>query len=60
MINLLVNEMDRRFDQKTLSILQEMEKLLVELCNGIKTHMSTEFTFMYQNDNATGSCCSSK
>ena len=49
-IDLLVNEMDRRFDQETFSILQEMETLLIESCNGMKPTPSSRFSSIDNDD----------
>uniref|UniRef100_A0A1X7SF00 Uncharacterized protein n=1 Tax=Amphimedon queenslandica TaxID=400682 RepID=A0A1X7SF00_AMPQE len=49
-IDLLVNEIDRRFDQETFSILQEMETLVIQSCNNKKATPSSRFSSMYNDD----------
>uniref|UniRef100_A0A1X7V7W0 Uncharacterized protein n=1 Tax=Amphimedon queenslandica TaxID=400682 RepID=A0A1X7V7W0_AMPQE len=49
-IDLLVNEIDRRFDQETFSILQEMETLVIQSCNNKKPTPSSRFSSMYNDD----------
>ena len=46
-LDLLVNEITQRFNQPTFSVLHEMEKLIIDSCNG-KTHtLSSNFENLY-------------
>ena len=49
-LDLLVNELSRRFDQKTFDILEEFERLLLDSCNGTTVLPSSSFKKMYQSD----------
>ena len=49
-LDILTGEMARRFDQATFSLLNEMEQLLVDFCNGIDMTPSSSFKEMYGND----------
>ena len=42
-LDLLVNELSRRFDQKTFDILEEFERLLLDSCNGTTVLPSSSF-----------------
>ena len=42
--------MARRFDQAAFSLLQEMERLLIDSCNGTRVTPSSNFKEMYEND----------
>ena len=46
----LTEEMARRFDQATFLLLQEMERLLIDSCNGIRVTASSNFKEMYGSD----------
>ena len=48
-IDLLVSEIKRRFDQPTLVLLQEMEKVLIGACNKEEVGLST-LQELYQSD----------
>ena len=47
--DLLLNEITQRFSQPTFLILQEMEKLLIDSCNGKTLVISTNFECLYGN-----------
>ena len=49
-IDLLIGEIKRRFDQPTFSIFQEIEKLIINSCNGAMFEPSSDFTNMYATD----------
>ena len=49
-LDLLKEDLLRRFDQPTLAILKEMEELLIKSCNGTKVTISPEFTRLYSDD----------
>lgn len=49
-LDLLTQEMDRRFDQPTFLLLQEMERLLVDSSNGISVNPSSTFKELYASD----------
>ena len=49
-LDILNGEMSRRFDQATFSLLQEIERLLVDSCNGTKVTVLSSFKEMYQDD----------
>ena len=46
-IDLLMNEITQRFSQPTFSILQEIEKMVINSCNGKMHAMSTDFKELY-------------
>ena len=48
-IDLLTAEIQRRFDQPTFALLQEMEKLLIGLCNGETVQLSPSFQKLYES-----------
>ena len=47
---LLSTELERRFDQNALKTLQEIEKVLLESCNGENVQFSEDFIKMYTTD----------
>ena len=49
-IYLLIGEIKRRFDQPTFSIFQEIEKLIIDSCNGAMFEPSSDFKNMYATD----------
>lgn len=49
-LDILTEEMARRFDQATLSLLQDMERLLVDSCNGTSITPSSQFKEIYGSD----------
>ena len=49
-MDILTEEMARRFDQAAFSLLQEMERLLIDSCNGTRVTPSSNFKEMYKND----------
>ena len=49
-IDLVIAEIQRRFDQPTLTLLQEMETLLIESCNGKIVQVSSTIEEFYQAD----------
>lgn len=49
-LDLLVNELSRRFNQSTFNTLEEFETLLVDSCNGITVQPSSSFKKMYESD----------
>ena len=49
-IDLVTNEMKQRFDQPTFTILQEIEKLLLDSCSGKLVQPSATFQKMYESD----------
>ncbi len=49
-LDLLVNELKRPFDQKAFSVLQYIEKLIVDSCNGATLEPSSSFKDMYGAD----------
>lgn len=49
-LDLLISELDRRFNQSTFDVLQEMETLLVESCNGKVVQPSEQLKKLYGND----------
>ncbi|XP_003389518.1 PREDICTED: zinc finger MYM-type protein 1-like [Amphimedon queenslandica] len=49
-IDLIIAEIDRRFDQPTLLLLKEKETILIESCNGKNIELSPTMQEMYQAD----------
>ena len=51
-LDLMLNEIDRRFDQPTFMILRDIEKLIVESCNGTDSEVKLPSTIdsMYATD----------
>ena len=49
-MDLLKEDLLRRFDQPTLAILKEIEDILIKSCNGTKVTISPEFTKLYSDD----------
>ena len=49
-LDLLATELERRFDQNSFKILQEIEDVLVGSCNGEKVQFSEEFLKKYETD----------
>ena len=49
-LDLLKEDLLRRFDQPTLAILKEIEDILIKSCNGTKVTISPEFTKLYSDD----------
>ena len=46
----MTSELTRRFDQPSLMVLQEMEDLLVDSCNGEAVKLSASFQDIYKDD----------
>ncbi len=49
-LDVLTQEMTRRFDQPTFTLLREMEKLVIDSCNGITVTPSSNFKELYASD----------
>ena len=49
-LDVLIQEITRRFDQPAFSVLREMEDILIAPCNGQPIEISSSFQHMYQDD----------
>ena len=49
-LDLLASELGHRFDQESFKVLRELEKLLIESCNGIPVQPSVNTQEMYASD----------
>lgn len=49
-IDLLTAEIQRRFDQPTFTLLQEIEKVLIDSCNGESVQLSSSFQKLCESD----------
>ena len=49
-LDLLAAEIERRFDQNSLKIINEMEQVLLHPCNGVTVQFSEEFLEKYSTD----------
>ena len=49
-LDLLAAEIERRFDQNSLKIINEMEQVLLNPCNGVTVQFSEEFLEKYSTD----------
>ena len=49
-LDLLASELKRRFDQKSLKIINEIEQVLLKSCNDIPVQFSVEFVEKYSTD----------
>lgn len=49
-LDLLTEEMTRRFEQQSFAVLHEMERLLIDSCNGTVVQPSVDFKTMYAGD----------
>ena len=49
-LDVLTEEMTRRFDQPTFTLLREMENLVIQSCNGISVIPSSSFKGLYGSD----------
>ena len=49
-LDLLTNELDRRFEQESFQILQQIEDLLIKSCNGITVQPSEKLLRLYAED----------
>ena len=49
-LDLLTAEIERRFDQNSFKIINEIEQLLLNPCNGVTVQLSEEFLEKYSTD----------
>ena len=49
-LDMLIGELNRRFNQDSFQILEEMERVLIESCNGVAIQPSENFKSLYASD----------
>ena len=49
-LDILINELQRRFQQRSLSVLHEIEDIIIKSCNGVVVKPSDEIIAKYKSD----------